>query len=221
MNEKEELKKQYFNNYKSNVIETIKNNSEFLCLEDIKSLFVEPPLSSMDIIKSYFLDSAKSYGLVINSDKLDDILNKYRNDMIEYCFIIKEIRYNYLIDYINDEYSDKDKFVYKLYKKSFIELDKNIKKSFNKKLSSSINDNICDLIYTILNCDNIDTYNKFYNSAVDYLNNGYINKIENSINHKINVKNIMLINNLHDINKRYLFTYNKSYLFKDSDIDDN
>ena len=53
----EELKKikiQHIDNYKKAILENIKNNTNVLVDEDIKSLLKTPPLDSMDLIKAKF-----------------------------------------------------------------------------------------------------------------------------------------------------------------------
>ena len=59
MNDIEKIKTEHVENYKKALIETINNNTNALFDEDIASLLKTPPLDSMDVIKSKFLDLAK------------------------------------------------------------------------------------------------------------------------------------------------------------------
>ena len=55
----EEFKKQHLENYRQAIMEIIRNNTDVLVNEDIMSLLRKPPLDSMDLIKSKYLDLAK------------------------------------------------------------------------------------------------------------------------------------------------------------------
>ena len=70
------FKEQHFNNYKLAILETIKNNTNVLIDEDMMSLIKKPPLDSMDVIKTKFLDLAKKNKIVLNTEKLDKMMDK-------------------------------------------------------------------------------------------------------------------------------------------------
>ena len=72
------IKKEHEESYRNSIIELIKNNTNVLVYDDIKSLLVTPPLDSMDTIKSKFLDIAKKNNMILNIEKLNHLLNKYR-----------------------------------------------------------------------------------------------------------------------------------------------
>ena len=61
------------------------------------SLTRKPPLDSMDLIKSKFLDLAKKNKIILNIEQLDIILDAYRIKN-EKCFEkIKEIRIQVIV----------------------------------------------------------------------------------------------------------------------------
>ena len=60
------FKEQHLENYKSAILEIITNNTNVLVDEDIMSLVKKPPLDSMDVIKSKFLDVAKKNKVVLD-----------------------------------------------------------------------------------------------------------------------------------------------------------
>ena len=103
MNDKEikQLKEQHFDSYKSAVIDNIINNSNVLFDEDIMSLIKKPPLDSMDLIKSRFLNIAKKNKIIINNELLDKHLNKYRSDVISLFDKFKKDRIKALSSDIN------------------------------------------------------------------------------------------------------------------------
>lgn len=79
----DKFKKQHLNNYKNAVIELIKNNTRVLFENDINSLIVKPPLDSMDVIKVKFLDIAKKYKIILDTNELTSILDNYRDNLIK------------------------------------------------------------------------------------------------------------------------------------------
>ena len=92
INTLEEFKKQHLENYKQAIMEIIRNNTDVLVNEDIMSLLRKPPLDSMDLIKSKYLDLAKKNKVVLDTVKLDRMLDSYRNEVVKCCEIVKEIR---------------------------------------------------------------------------------------------------------------------------------
>ena len=83
--EVENFKKQHFENYKRAIEENIKKNTSTLVDEDIMSLLKKPPLETMDLIKSKFLDVAKKNKKVLNTENLDKILAKVKKLEKKYC----------------------------------------------------------------------------------------------------------------------------------------
>ena len=220
-NEINDYKKNYFENYKINYLEVVKKNCDSLFNEEIASLFCRPPLSSMDSIKIKFIDLARNYNLIISSDILDEMVNKYRNHMVETCYSMNIIRFEYLSDYIDKMINEKkdDNFVIKIYKKTFIDLDKSIIDNFKINIERYFYDDIInklDLLFIDKNV-NIDKY-KY--KIINNFNNIYCFNLINLISNKISVKNVVLINNSKEINNRYRFTLKNSYIFNLGDEDD-
>ena len=69
INTLEEFKKQHLENYRQAIMEIIRNNTDVLVNEDIMSLLRKPPLDSMDLIKSKYLDLAKKNKVVLDTVK--------------------------------------------------------------------------------------------------------------------------------------------------------
>ena len=80
-----QLKRQHIDNYKNAIIDIITNNTNVLVDEDIMSLLRKPPLDSMDLIKSKFLDLAKKNSTILNTEELSNLLDNYR---YKYHFVI-------------------------------------------------------------------------------------------------------------------------------------
>ena len=122
----EEFKKQHVENYKKAIIEIVNNNTEVLVNEDIMSLIRKPPLDSMDSIKSKFLDLAKKNKIILNTSKLDEMIDAYRNDIAKCCDKVKKIRVNALEDIVKNVSFNKANDVIKFNKKDFNEINKQI-----------------------------------------------------------------------------------------------
>ena len=118
-NNVEDFKKTHLDNYRRALVDTLVNNTNALFDEDIASLLKKPPLDSMDVIKSRFLDLAKKNKIILNAEKLDNILDNYRSKCLEFCKTLKDIRINTLSKIINDFKLINDNDTIKLMKKDF------------------------------------------------------------------------------------------------------
>ena len=138
----EELKKNHIKSYKNALIENIKNNTNVLVDEDIMSLLKKPPLDSMDVIKSKFLDLAKKNKIVLNTENLNSIMDKYRDDLIKVCGDLKKIRIDSLNLKVEEFKFEKDSDVFKLTKKDFMLINKELKKTIKEHLNKYLEKDI-------------------------------------------------------------------------------
>ena len=120
INTLEEFKKQHLENYRQAIMEIIRNNTDVLVNEDIMSLLRKPPLDSMDLIKSKYLDLAKKNKVVLDTAKLDRMLDSYRNEVVKCCEIVKEIRVSSLESIVDKFEFIKDTDVIKINKKIYL-----------------------------------------------------------------------------------------------------
>ena len=60
------MKLEHERGYKNTILDIIKNNTNVLVNEDIKTLLSTPPLDSMDTIKSKFLELSKKNKTILN-----------------------------------------------------------------------------------------------------------------------------------------------------------
>ena len=209
-NEVEVIKKQHFDSYKNSILCNLENNSSSLFNEDIYSLIKKPPLDSMDTIKNKFLEISKKNKLVLDNDKLNKVLEVYRNNIIENLSVLSNKRINYFSNKIDKFERKDDSTIIKILKKDFIDFDKII----NKELKSIINENIN---YIKSNLENIfgDNYNnKIENVINKYLKKDYFNSLFENIDIKIMVKDATLLNIINEETDRYKFTLENSRLFK-------
>ena len=209
----EELKKQHLDNYLNSLKDCILNNTNVLIDEDIMSLIRKPPLDSMDLIKSKFIDLAKKNNIILNTDDLDKLMDLYRNNLIKECDELKKIR-NKELNNILDKADIKDSNIFKLNKKDFLVINREIK----KRLKDNMND--CFNKYIISRLDNIyseDVDDKIKDKiSVDiskYYKNTYQKQLLDNFDIKILVKDTTLINTIKEHSERYLFTLNNSRLF--------
>lgn len=212
----EELKKNHINNYKNALFENVKNNTNVLVDEDIMSLLKKPPLDSMDIIKSKFLDLAKKNKIVLNTENLNYIMDKYREDLIKVCRELKKIRVDSLNVKIEEFKVEKDSDVFKLAKKDFISINKDIKKLVKEQVNKYLEKDIlkkADCLFLDDAC--LDVRNKIILEVTKFVNGSYQRQLLESIDFKVLVKDTILINGIKEQNERYLFTLNNSRIFSD------
>ena len=210
------IKNQHICNYRNAVIENIKNNTKVLIQEDIMSLIRKPPLDSMDSIKSKFLDLAKRNKIVLNTDELSKLIDKYRDDLTKCCKDMQSIRENSLIEVVNQYSLENDGDVIKLNKKDFVEINKSMKKMIKEQLVLSLNNKIISNINKIFSKDVDDvTKNKIQTDITKFMKGQYQRQLLENVDIKILVKDTTLINGVKEQTERYLFTLNNSRVLSD------
>lgn len=212
----EELKKNHIKNYKNALIENVKNNTNVLVDEDIMSLLKKPPLDSMDVIKSKFLDLAKKNKIILNTENLNNIMDKYRDDLVKICRDLKKIRVDSLNLKIEEFKFEKDSDVFKLAKKDFIYINKEMKKLVKEHVNKYLEKDILKKAdYLFLNDVDLDIRKKIISEVTKFVNGSYQRQLFESIDFKVLVKDTILINGTKEQNERYLFTLNNSRIFSD------
>lgn len=212
----EELKKNHIKNYKNALIENVKNNTNVLVDEDIMSLLKKPPLDSMDVIKSKFLDLAKKNKIILNTENLNNIMDKYRDDLVKICRDLKKIRVDSLNLKIEEFKFEKDSDVFKLAKKDFISINKAMKKLVKEHVNKYLEKDILKKAdYLFLNDVDLDIRKKIISEVTKFVNGSYQRQLLESIDFKVLVKDTILINGTKEQNERYLFTLNNSRIFSD------
>lgn len=212
-----QLKRQHIDNYKNAIIDIITNNTNVLVDEDIMSLLRKPPLDSMDLIKSKFLDLAKKNSTILNTEELSNLLDNYRDKLMKEMASIKVIRIKELTKSIGSiKYEDNE--IFKLNKKDFVKVDKDIKKILKDQLNNSFDKYILKNIDKVFSND-IDSTVKsnIVSNMTKYVNGPYQRQLLENFDIKVLVKDTTLINNIKEHNERYLFTINNSRIFNDLD----
>ena len=210
MEDTKKLKQQHFDSYKKSVIDLITNNSNLLLKEDIASLIKKPPLNSMDRIKNKLVNVAKKNELVVDSEKLELYLEKYREDILKKLDVFIKNRVDYYYKVVN-KYKVNDTI--KVLKKDINSFDKKIKKDIKDTIVNSLNKNITNNISKIIK----DLDDKEIKSINKYLNSIYIKDLLENIDIKILVKDATMINSIKEATDTYLFTLSNSRLFNDLD----
>ena len=140
------FKEQHLENYKSAILEIITNNTNVLVDEDIMSLIKKPPLDSMDVIKSKFLDVAKKNKVVLDTESLDKMMNKYRVGLTKSCEDVRKLRLDFLVSIVNNYKFDKENDVVKIRKKDLEIINKKIKKLLKEHLKDNVDVEIINKI---------------------------------------------------------------------------
>lgn len=215
----DELKKfreQHKQSYKNALLDNIRNNTDVLVDQDITSLLKKPPLDSMDLIKSKFLDLAKKNKIVLNTEELTNMIDEYHNFMLTCCVEIKDIRFKELSSKVKKAELKKDNDTIKLLKKDFNNINKEIRKIIKDKLAKGYNDYIMKNIDSLFSSDvNDGIKKKVIDSISTYVNGSYQRQLLDSFDMKILVKDTTLINSVNEQCSRYIFTLNNSRLLND------
>lgn len=210
------MKLEHERGYKNTILDIIKNNTNVLVNEDIKTLLSTPPLDSMDTIKSKFLELSKKNKTILNTEKLNNMISKYRNSLLKCSKEIYDLRINVLNNKVENIDLEKKGSIIKINKKDFNDLNKKIKNILKESLKDSYDDIIDKQIKTIFD-DKIDEeiYDKFYNDISKYIKTTYQKQLFESLEIKILVKDTTLINATKEQGERYLYILNNSRIFND------
>lgn len=212
-NNVEDFKKTHLDNYRRALVDTLVNNTNALFDEDIASLLKKPPLDSMDVIKSRFLDLAKKNKIILNAEKLDTILDNYRSKCLEFCKTLKDVRINTLSKIINDFKLSNDNNTIKLMKKDFISVNKTIKSEIKDFIKNSLNTEIFEKVDLLFDDVDLNIKKRIITDSTKYINNNYLKQLLENIDFKILVKDTILTNSIKEQGERYLFTLENSRLF--------
>ena len=210
------FKEQHLNNYKLAILETIKNNTNVLVDEDLMSLIKKPPLDSMDVIKTKFLDLAKKNHIILNIEALDQMMDKYRKDLAKSGAVVKKERLDILNDLINNYKFEKDTDIFKIRKKDLEVVNKKIKKILKDDLKEYIEKDIIKNIKKLFNeVDDEAKMKKIVDDITKFVNGSYQRQLLENADIKILVKDTTLINGVKEQSERYLFTLENSRLFNE------
>ena len=210
----ENFKKQHLSNYKNAVIDLVKNNTDALIDNDIISLIKSPPLDSMDVIKSKLLSLAKKEKVILDSSKMNFILNNFRDLVITDFQGLKKIRNNYLVKKIEEFEPVRETEIIKIMKKDLDSINKEIKKTVKMSLNNNINNKLLIEIAGIYD-DQIDEKVKesIMKLFSKYMKTTYIKQLNENISIKILVKDRTLLSLVAEQGERYLFTKANSHIF--------
>lgn len=210
----ENFKKQHLSNYKNAVIDLVKNNTDALIDNDIISLIKSPPLDSMDVIKSKLLSLAKKEKVILDSSKMNLILNNFRDLVITDFQGLKKIRNDYLVKKIEEFEPVRETEIIKIMKKDLDSINKEIKKTVKMSLNNNINNKLLIEIADVYD-DQIDEKVKesIMKLFSKYMKTTYIKQLNENISIKILVKDRTLLSLVAEQGERYLFTKANSHIF--------
>lgn len=210
----EKFKSDHVTNYRKALIEIIVNNTNALFDEDISSLLKKPPLDSMDVIKTKFLDLAKKNKIVLNAETLTKMVDTYRDKCLKLCSKLKDLRVDELTNKVNDFVLEKDTDTIKLAKKDFSVIDKKIRSEFKELVKDSLEKEVFSKIDKLFSKDvDEQLIKKITTEAMKFINNNYQKQLLENIDFKILVKDTILISSFKEQGERYLFTLENSRIF--------
>lgn len=207
MNEVEDFKKQHLDTYKNAAKEIINNNTKSLVEGDILSLVKKPPLDSMDVIRTKMISLAKKDKIILDSEKLESVLETYRKELSKSILTLIDIRNTPLIEKIDLFSPSRETEIIKISKKDLDTINKNIKKKVKEIIKDSNEKILFSKVESLYNNDDISKeFKKFMDS-------NYIKQLSDSISIKILVKDQTLMSGVIEQGERYLFTKSNSHIF--------
>jgi len=206
---KEDILKQHKQILMAAGLELATNNTNSLIEDDIINGVIEVPLEAMDTVKQRVLNIAKHNNLILNSDKFNEVLISYKEELKkEFRNIFKK-----RIKLIEDNYSkfddDKPMDLVKNLKKELVKFNKEAKKEEKQVLTSLVKEKIISNLDLIVKDDNT----TFKKDATKFLQTTYVKQILETVDMKILVKDTILLNSLKEQIERFVFTMENSHLF--------
>lgn len=206
---KEDILKQHKQILMTAGLELATNNTNSLIEDDIINGVIEVPLEAMDTVKQRVLNIAKHNNLILNSDKFNEVLISYKEELKkEFRNIFKK-----RIKLIEDNYSkfddDKPMDLVKNLKKELVKFNKEAKKEEKQVLTSLVKEKIISNLDLIVKDDNT----TFKKDATKFLQTTYVKQILETVDMKILVKDTILLNSLKEQIERFVFTMENSHLF--------
>ena len=206
---KEDILKQHKEILMTAGVELATNNTNSLIEDDIINGVIEVPLEAMDTVKQRVLNIAKHNNLILNSDKFNEVLISYKEELKkEFRNIFKK-----RIKLIEDNYSkfddDKPMDLVKNLKKELVKFNKEAKKEEKQIITSLVKEKIISNLDLIVKDDNT----TFKKDATKFLQTTYVKQILETVDMKILVKDTILLNSLKEQIERFVFTKENSHLF--------
>ena len=206
---KEDILKQHKQILMTAGLELATNNTNSLIEDDIINGVIEVPLEAMDTVKQRVLNIAKHNNLILNSDKFNEVLISYKEELKkEFRNIFKK-----RIKLIEDNYSkindDKPMELIKNLKKELVKFNKEAKKEEKQVLMRLVKNNLVNNLDLIVKNDNA----TFKKDATKFLQTTYVKQILETVDMKILVKDTILLNSLKEQIERFVFTMENSHLF--------
>ena len=151
---KEDILKQHKEILMTAGVELATNNTNSLIEDDIINGVIEVPLEAMDTVKQRVLNIAKHNNLILNSDKFNEVLISYKDDLKkEFRNIFKK-----RIKLIEDNYSkfddDKPMDLVKNLNKDLVKFNKEAKKEEKQVLTSLVKEKLVSNLDLIVKDDN-------------------------------------------------------------------
>ena len=206
---KEDILKQHKEILMTAGLELATNNTNSLIEDDIINGVIEVPLEAMDTVKQRVLNIAKHNNLILNSDKFNEVLISYKEELKKKFRNIFKKR----IKLIEDNYSkfddDKPMDLVKNLKKELVKFNKEAKKEEKQVLTSLVKEKIISNLDLIVKDDNT----TFKKDATRFLQTTYVKQILETVDMKILVKDTILLNSLKEQIERFVFTMENSHLF--------
>lgn len=214
----EDLERQHLETYKNAILELIRNNTEILITEDIISLLRQPPLDSMDSVKTRLFNLSKRFGIVLDKEVVDGLLNAYRVQLIEKFSNIGEDRMHRLGKLVEEFFPKKESDMIRIPKKEFSLINSKIKKISKEKIKSANQSLLSGLPKLFKEDIDNECRIKIIDDMRKYLLGNYSKDLIENIELKIVIKDTTLMNSILEQGERYLFTKSNSHLF---DISNN
>lgn len=209
-----EIIKQHFNNYRAAIIDTIEDNSK-LFIEDVLPLFQEPPLSSMDQLKSKILEEAKRKKMVLPYEQIDTIVQEFRTDMVKEVTSVGTFRKEQYKKWAED--IKEDTSLTREEMQIFCgKVQNEVDNLFKERLKTSIDNDLSKIEKVVDNTSRQEESMEMCKDLTNFFSGRYSDNLMKSFHSKLVLKDQTLSSRLIEHDERYRFTKEHSHLLQGS-----
>ena len=168
----------------------------------------------MDSVKNKLISLAKKEKLILNTEKLNSLVKKFRNDLKGDLNQLKEVRQSRLIDKVQSFEPERETEIITIQNKDLTPINRELKKQFKGMLKENISSRLEPDVETIYSeSAEEDAKQKVTTGFLKYMSGPYQKQLLSEIEMKTMIKDRTLISMVNEHGERYLFTKTNSHIF--------
>lgn len=214
----EDFEKQHKQNYYDAVVDTIHDNTEKLVKEELLPLFQDPPLASMDTLKSTILKYAKAEKIVLSLEQLQAIIHRFRDQMMQEVMMLGTVREESLHPFVEHALLEEKQKKEVISASQLKQTREVLMDQIKTELEYHLQEGLIPFVPQLLDENKNQSFNEndaFLTMVSEYLTYRYPSYMVKKIEDKMIFKDHTLMSRLMEHAERYQFTQEHSRLLDD------